>query len=112
MPKTTDQILLEAIQDVRDDIARIDRDLGEERDANEKLAMAVNANTDQVGAFGKRLDKIEKRIQDRMSDAIAPLVESADNLITAIEDKRMVAEKMVKSKKRWFQFWRKRKEVK
>ena len=60
--KTTDQILLEAIQGLREDIARIDRDTGKDREKSENLAMAVVANTEQVKQFGQKLEVIEKKI--------------------------------------------------
>lgn len=107
MVKTTDQLLLEAIQGLRDDIARIDRDLSQDRTANEHLAMAVNSNSEQVAQFGKRLELIERKIQDKMADVVAPMIESTENLTTAIEDKRLTAEKMVKvGKKKWWKGWR------
>ena len=106
--KTTDQILLDAIQGLRDDIARIDDDLSKDRNANEQLAMAVNSNTEQVNHFGNRLEIIEKKIQGKIADIIAPMMESADNLADTIDKKKMTAEQMVNLKvvKPWFKFWK------
>ena len=92
--KTTDQILLEAIQGLREDIARIDRDTGKDREKSENLAMAVVANTEQVKQFGQKLEVIEKKIQDKMADVVSPLMDQ-------IEDRKIVE---YKSKPRW-KFW-------
>ena len=92
--KTTDQILLESIQGLREDIARIDRDTGKDREKSENLAMAVVANTEQVKQFGQKLEVIEKKIQDKMADVVSPLMDQ-------IEDRKIVE---YKSKPRW-KFW-------
>lgn len=77
--RTTDQILLEAIQGLRNDIARIDRDMGHDREGQEQLAMAVNSNTEQINQFGKRLETIERKIQDKIADVVEPLMNQIEN---------------------------------
>ena len=96
MNKTTDMILLEAIQGLKDDIARIDRDMGDTRQANDRVAMAVNASTEQVNQFGKRLEIIERKIQDKMADVVAPLMDQ-------IKDRKIIEY----TAKPWYNFWRK-----
>lgn len=104
IPKITDRIFLEAIQGLREDIARIDRDMGKDRDNNEKLAMAINANTDQVNQFGKRLEIIEKKIQDKMADVVAPMMEQTQDLKETIEKKKTII--LPEKKKSWYKFWK------
>lgn len=109
MEKTTDQVLLEAIQGLRDDIARVDRDLGDERNSMEKIAMTTAANTEQVRLFGKRLETIETRIQDKMSDVIAPMMEQTQDLKDTIDKKKTLTIRLP-AKSFWskFKFWRRR----
>ena len=92
--RTTDQILLEAIQDLKEDIARIDRDMGDTRQANDRVAMAVNASTEQVNKLGQRFEVIEKKIQDKMADVVAPLMDQ-------LGDRKIIEYKS----KPWWKFW-------
>ncbi len=72
--------------------------MGDTRQTNETLAMTVSANTEQVNQFGQRLEVIEKKIQDKMADVVAPLMEQ-------ISTRKIIEYKAV-SIWRKFKFWK------
>lgn len=87
--KTTDQILLEAIQGLREDIARIDRDLEKDRENMEHIAMEFAGVKEKLDQFSKKME----HIQNKVADAVAPMMEQAENLTTAIEENQVVVVK-------------------
>ena len=108
MTKTANQILLDAIQGCRNDIAGVDRDLAADRASNEKVAMTLVALQEQISQLIKRLELIEKKIQDRVSEAIAPAMEKGQGLLNVIQRKKVIGidkAEAKKQKKHWWQ-WR------
>lgn len=105
MTKTTDQILLEAIQDLKNDVARIDRDLAKDREGSDRVAMGLATMQEQISQFSKRLETLQRKIQDKVSDAVAPMLESANDLTNAIDKAKVVKIKEVK--KSFWKFWKK-----
>ena len=108
MTKTANQILLDAIQGCRDDIAGVDRDLAADRTGNEKVAMTLVALQEQIGQLIKRLELIENKIKDRVSEAIAPAMEQAEDLSRVIQGKKVIVidkAEAKKQKRHWWQ-WR------
>lgn len=93
MPKKEESILLDVLQDIRNDLSRMDRDLGHDRSDIEKFSMRLSAVEEAVSSLSKRFEGMQNRMSDRISDAVAPLVESTDNLTTAIEENTVVAVK-------------------
>ena len=84
--KSSDQILLDAIQGLRTEVARIDRDLGNDRQGMDRISMATVANTEKIDQLSKQLDSFDKRFQDKMADVVEPVREQAENLTQVIED--------------------------
>lgn len=93
--KTTDQILLEAIQELRTDVGRIDRDLGKDREAMETMAMVLSTFKERIDQFSKQLSTQQKQVQDKVADVVEPLMGQ-------IEDKKVVEYKT----RPWYKFWR------
>ena len=88
--KDPDQVLLNAIQGLRTEIGRIDRDLGADRQSLESMAMEVANFKQKQDQFSKQLDSIQSRIQDKVADAIEPTrVETArlSNTLEGIKTK-------------------------
>lgn len=109
MNKKVQDILLSAIQGCRDDLAGIDRDLAADREGNEKTAMALIGLQEQISQLIKRLEIIEKKIQDRVADAVAPAMEQVQELKEMIVDKKVVAIDKTETKKQlksWYMFWK------
>lgn len=103
--------LLRAIQGTRDDIARMDRDLAADRQGNERTAMVVAANTEQLAQLTKRLEIIERKIQDRVAEAMAPAMQEVQDFKEVMRDKKVTAintqEAKKQIKKHWWMLWKK-----
>ena len=89
----SDKIFLDAIQGLRNELARMDRDLGVDRGRLENMAMTVSANTEAIKQLSHRLETIQNKVQDRVADAVAPMMEQADSLTTAIEGSKVIVVK-------------------
>ena len=108
---------LQILQGIRNDIARMDRDQGEDRNKMENLALAVTSNTAQVKSFGERLEILERKIKEKVADAAteatAPALEAAQNLQNTIIQKQVVAVDKEQTKKQvkrpFWKFWGKNK---
>lgn len=96
MTKESTQILLDAIQSLRTEVARIDRDLGKDRDALDGMKLEFSTLKERVDQFSKQLDTQQTKIQDKMADVVEPLMGQIDQ--------REVIE--YKSKPFW-KFWKK-----
>ena len=96
MTKESTQILRDAIQSLRTEVARIDRDLGKDRDALDGMKLEFSTLKERVDQFSKQLDTQQTKIQDKMADVVEPLMGQIDQ--------REVIE--YKSKPFW-KFWKK-----
>ena len=107
-------LILAAVQGCRDEIAAVDRDLGEDRKNNEKLTLRVGAVENKLEAILDMMHTLQNKVKKGVDDAVKPMIESANNLSETTEEltgvletKRSVPFLGKPSKKKWWQVWRK-----
>lgn len=79
---TEDQykVLVESIQACRDEIARVDRDLGKDREDIQEFSIRMGAVEDQVESLRKSLNTQANKIGDKVTDAISPITDTLNEV--------------------------------
>jgi chromosome segregation ATPase len=95
-------LLLKSIQGCRDDIARVDRDLTEDRKENQRLTLRVGAVENQLTEIVKMWHTMQNKVKDKVEIAIKPLVEVTNDLTEAIENNSIPLPKI--KKRKWLLF--------
>ena len=93
---TPDQIkvLLERVDQIQNSLDTIDRDLGHDRKDIQDLSIRVGKMELQLEELRKQSNGQVDKIQDKVTEAIAPMLEEAQDLRETIDAKKVVAFKV------------------
>ena len=95
------KIILDRLTVLQDGLNRIDRDLGKDRENDEKMAIRVGALENIVEEMSRKLNNQVDRIGDKVEDAVAPMMQEAKDLKKTLDNKKVM---VIKEKTKGF--WR------
>jgi len=100
MKNETSKAILSVIRRIEDNQASTDRDLEKDRQNLQDLAIKVSTLSEEVTQLRKAVNQNAERTRDKVAEAVEPVINSADNLATQIEKKKMV---VLQDKRKWWQ---------
>lgn len=96
----TNEILLKTVRRVEEAIARIDRDMEKDRQELQNLIIQGKEFKAELVELRKAVNQSASRAQDKVAEAIEPIINSTDKLTAQVKKSKMV---VVKEKLNWIQ---------
>lgn len=84
------QILMEEIRGIRNEVSRIDRDLGNDREHIGDLVVKMETLAQEVKQMRTLLKGSEDRVQDKVYDVLKPAVKEVAALKEEIKEKHTI----------------------
>ncbi len=88
MDKTQYQNLIEEVRALRDEVARIDRDLGIDRHDLEDFRIQMDEMKSEIRELRGALSTNADRVQDKVNDVLKPAVKQVNDLQKTIDKKK------------------------
>lgn len=96
------KVMLERIDAVQNTVNRIDKDLEADRRDLQDFSIRLGKVETVVDEVKKSMWQVSSRTQDRVSEAVAPMIEETQHLREEIDKKRTL---ILKAKSKW-RFWK------
>lgn len=101
------KVLAKKIDVLQASVNRLDKDLGTDRQDLQNTEMRLGRVENVLDILRKSILALPERTQDKVADAVQPMMEQAHDLQETIENKKTMVMKP-KLRKHWWKFWQRR----
>lgn len=101
-------VLNDKIDKLQKSLDNIDKDIAGDREYLQEHNIRMGAMESQISELRKIINSSVKNTHDKVAEAMAPMMEEAQDLKDVIMDKKVVALDSQKTKKQlspWWRFW-------
>ena len=97
------KVILERIDSVQKTVDIIDRDMAKDREDLQQFAIRLGAVESQIDELRKALINQADKIQDRVGEAVQPMINQTQDLKETIDKKKALP--IQEKKKPWWKRW-------